>query len=192
MRSEEKGIRGPQCSQHKNGQPKNAVPGRECKTPLGSDRPTYQPEVVLQHLKRDHGCIGHTTEAAFLRTYEKETQRRTKWLFLVKYTWSRQTELSQKLQFSDLCRQSPTFGQEAPVCFYHPENTGTLCTGWETSPCCWPPKNSPIAPSFLRGAHPSPVNHNRALRSRLQPCKLVFVLTAGLNISLVVSKCYWR
>lgn len=86
MRSEEKGIRGPQCSQHKNGQPKNAVPGRECKTPLGSDRPTYQPEVVLQHLKRDHGCIGHTTEAAFLRTYEKETQRRTKWLFLVKYT----------------------------------------------------------------------------------------------------------
>lgn len=33
--------------------------------------PTYQPEVVLQHLQWDHGCISHTTEAAFLGTYEK-------------------------------------------------------------------------------------------------------------------------
>lgn len=38
--------------------------------------PTYQPEVVLQHLKWDHGCISHTTEAAFLGTYEKYTQRK--------------------------------------------------------------------------------------------------------------------
>lgn len=33
--------------------------------------PTYQPEVVLQHLQWDHGCISHTTETAFLGTYEK-------------------------------------------------------------------------------------------------------------------------
>ena len=38
--------------------------------------PTYQPEVVLQHLKWDHRCIRHTAEAAFLGTYEKYTQRR--------------------------------------------------------------------------------------------------------------------
>lgn len=38
--------------------------------------PTYQPEVVLQHLQWDHGCISHTTKAAFLGTYEKYTQRR--------------------------------------------------------------------------------------------------------------------
>lgn len=38
--------------------------------------PTYQPEVVLQHLKRDHGCVSHTTEAAFLGTCGKRAQRR--------------------------------------------------------------------------------------------------------------------
>lgn len=38
--------------------------------------PTYQPEVVLQHLEWNHGCISHTTETAFVRTCETYTQRR--------------------------------------------------------------------------------------------------------------------
>lgn len=59
------GHRGRGRSQRKTEQPANPQWGQERKTPPG--RSTYQSEVVLQHLKRNHRRVGHTTEAALLR-----------------------------------------------------------------------------------------------------------------------------
>lgn len=61
-------------AKHQNGTP--GVRDGGVGVRLHSTTSTYQPEVVLQHLKRNHRCVSHATEAAFLRTCKKEKQRR--------------------------------------------------------------------------------------------------------------------
>lgn len=69
---------------HQNGPPSFPVAGMG-NTGLHSAVCTYQPEVVLHHLERDHGGISHTTEAAFLRTCRKGQIKKKNGHSFIKY-----------------------------------------------------------------------------------------------------------